>query len=162
MADISSEWEGFGATVLKVTYQLPSPAQDEAGITPGTVVASVREWQPGANCPDGYVFADYSSVQATSLSPTSREDWIDYRKDDKVNPKDLKGNTTVSEWHQGVREDIAKVPVSNYKNRQVFINRNWDFNYQLEEIRKGITTIKIKKKAPAKEVPEWLRKAYNK
>ena len=162
MADINEEWYNFGATILRTTKQLPSVAQDEAGITPATVTASVRVWQAGVNCPDGHVFADYSTVQATSLNPTTREDKKEMHKDDKANAKTLYGNAE-NEWHEGVRGDFNKVPDTDYKNRKVYINMRWNFEDQLEEIKKDKerSSPRINKVDVGKR-PKWLDKAYGK
>ena len=113
------------------------------------------------DCPDGYIFGDYSTVLATSVPPKSRKDFSEMNKDDKVTAKDLDGNVAENEWHQGVRADYAKAPTTNYKNRKVYIDNRLDFNTQLEDIRKDRTSKRINKsKTP--EMPEWIRKAYNK
>lgn len=162
MADINNEWYDFGATVLKTTTQLPNVAQDEAGIVPATVTASVRVWEAGKDCPDGHQFEDYSVVQATSANPTTAEDKSEMHQDDKARKKDLLGDAE-NEWHEGVREDYNKVPTTPYKNRKVYINMRWEFESQLEEIKKDKerASPRIKKVEIGKR-PKWIDKAYGK
>lgn len=161
MADISSEWDSFAATVVRYVYQAPSIAQDLAGITPATVVASYAESRPGANCPSGYVFDDKSTVLATTSIPTLRKDKTEINKDDKSNPRAIDGNTAENEWHSGVRDDISKSPKTNYKERKVYINPRWDLKSQLKDLDKE-RSVKIEKVKESFDTPEWIRKAYGK
>jgi len=146
VADIADEWnDTYGAYVVHYTYRPLTTAQEEAGVTATIVTASVRVWTPGANCPDGHLFGDGSTVEASSLSPKLRDDLSELMKDDRKNARDLDGNLETF-WHKQIRQDIAKAPdPSEYDNNKVYVNPRWDLESQLKEIKSGRITKKIKK-----------------
>lgn len=157
MVDINDTWRDFGATVHYKQYQLLSASEEAAGLVATIVIASTDVWEPGHDCPDGYRFADYSTVLATSGNPTTRKDKSGLFKDDKVAAREVYGED--NEWHQGVRGDFNKAPTTNYDTRKVFINRAWNFNDQLESIKKGKPLRRIRK-SDRGSGPDWLEKAY--
>ena len=145
--DISSEWEDFAASVTHRQYQLLSHTADEAGLEATIVINSWDVRHAGKNCPDGYVFTDMSTVEATTNVPNTRKDMSEMHEDDKTEAKDLYGTDAQKNlWHELVRLDIAKSPDSStYDERKVYVNPRWDLVHQLEEIRKGKVTKRIKK-----------------
>ena len=145
--DISSEWEDFAASVTHTTYYPLSWEDDRDGVSATRVLATVTSRHAGYACPDGHIFSDLSTVEATSGVPTTRRDKSEMHKDDKAEVKDLYGTDAQKNlWHELVRLDIAKSPDSStYDKRKVYINPRWDLEFQLNEIRKGKTTKRVKK-----------------
>lgn len=141
--NIASEWEGYGAT--KVYYsKLPLTHENfELGFTEATtVVASTREWVPGYNIPDGHIFSDYSTVEATPAFSTTSKDIDALFKDDGATGKKLKGNTQIN-WHEEIRRDIALAPGKNWYDSNIwYISRSYSLKQQIEDKR----TKKVRKR----------------
>ena len=157
MADISTEWDSFAATVRHYQYNLLTPAQEADGLTATIVVASWDVWEHGAACPDGYTFGDGSTVEATSGQPRTSNDFTEMHKDDGAKRRDLYGEQAQENvWHKEIREDIDKAPdADTYDQRKVYINPRWDLKEQLDEIKKGKVTKRIKK-ARRGVPPKWI------
>lgn len=135
--NIASEWDSFGATVVRYT-KLPLTHENfELGYSEATTItASVREWVPGYNCPDGYIFTDGSTVEATTGESTTTKDMDELFKDDLANPRSLKGNIRIN-WHEEVRLDIEKAPPKSwYESNKWYISRGWSLTQQIADKKK--------------------------
>ena len=132
--NIASEWDSYGATVVRYTRLPLTHVNFELGYTEATTVtASYREWVPGYNCPDGHIFTDDSVVEATTGKSTTTKDMDELFKDDGPTPKVLKGNTQIS-WHEQVRLDIGKAPSPRwYENNKWYISRGWSLEQQIAD-----------------------------
>ena len=145
--DIYQEWQDYGATVVYTQYYPLSDADAEAGLTATRVLATWSVWEPGANCPDGHVFSDGSTVLATSGDPKTPIDVDKMHKDDREQVDELYGTfAQANAWHAQVRNDIAKAPDDgDYKHRKVYVVPRWDLKSQLEDLKKGRVTKRIKR-----------------
>lgn len=135
--NIASEWESYGATVVRYE-KLPLTHENfELGYTEATTItASYREWVPGYVCPDGHIFSDDSRVEATSGESTTTKDMDELFKDDGPSAKNLKGNTSIG-WHEQVRRDIERAPSKNwYDNNKWYISRGWSLEQQIADKKK--------------------------
>ena len=160
--NIASEWDGFAASKVYKYYRPLSASQEINGDYTQTVAGSTEEWVPGENCPDGYEFADKSTVTATSNLPNTARDMDEVFKDDAKTPRDLKGTAKDNvKWHSDVRNDIDSAPDESwYDNNKWYINTRWDLKSQLEDMKKK----KVKKryrKLKRSKVPDWLDKVYS-
>ena len=145
--DIYDEWQDYSATVTYTQYYPLSDADADAGLTATRVKSTTDVREPGANCPDGHEFDDGSVVLATSGDPKTTEDVEKMHKDDRKQPKELHGDEAqANKWHAQVREDIDGAPDDGtYKDRKVYVVPAWDLESQLEDIKKGRVTKRIKR-----------------
>lgn len=160
MVDINTEWtDTYGATVLRQTYRPLTWEQERDGVTATIVIASYREWVPGADIPDGHVFDDMSTVLATGDIPRITKDVSELNKDDKKKRKDLKGSTT-SFWHDEIRADIDSAPPQKeYDSNKVYVNPKWDLADQLKAIKDDVVPNRFKK--PKKGYrPKWVDEVF--
>ncbi len=159
MVDINTEWHSYGATVLRQTYRPLTWEQERDGITATIVIASYREWVPGYTCPAGHIFSDKSTVQATSNIPRTPRDVSERNKDDRKNPRSLKG-TYENLWHSEVRADIdGAPPQSEYDSNKVYVNPKWDLVDQLKAIKEDRVPNRFKK--PKKGYrPKWVDEVF--
>ena len=156
---IASQWDSYAASVVYKEYQPPTWQQEELGLTGTIVIASVVNRRAGVAMPDGFIFADYSAVEATTTQPRISKDRTELHKDDTKVGKDLYGDSE-NEWHRQIREDLERAPnPSWYKNNKWYIQPRWDLADQLSDKAKQKVTKRIKtlKRTPG---PDWLEKAY--